>query len=59
MFKFGQEFGAKLQEARDRGDLSNLTKQGDFLEALTKINKSVAESDLGAFEKWMAEFGST
>lgn len=31
----------------------------DFVEAISKCNKSVSKSDLQRYEKWMAEFGSS
>ena len=42
---------------RDELDLP-VTKQ-DFLEAISKCNKSVSKEDLEKYEKWMNEFGST
>lgn len=31
----------------------------DFLDAISKCNKSVSKQDLERYEKWMAEFGSS
>ncbi len=31
----------------------------DFLEAVSKISKSVSSEDLYKYERWMAEFGSS
>ena len=31
----------------------------DFLDAVTKCNKSVSKEDLDKYEKWMEEFGSS
>lgn len=31
----------------------------DFMDAISKCNKSVSKSDLERYEKWMAEFGSS
>ena len=42
---------------RDELDLP-VTKQ-DFLEAISKCNKSVSKEDLEKYEKWMEEFGSS
>merc|ERR1712227_343154 len=42
---------------RDELDLP-VTKQ-DFLEAISKCNKSVSKEDLDKYEKWMEEFGSS
>ena len=35
-----------------------VTKQ-DFLDAISKCNKSVSQEDLDKYEKWMEEFGSS
>ena len=32
--------------------------QADFAAALKNVHKSVSNTDLGRFEKWMSEFGS-
>ena len=32
--------------------------QADFIAALKNVHKSVSNTDLGRFEKWMSEFGS-
>lgn len=31
----------------------------DFVQAISKCNKSVSKEDLDKYEKWMNEFGST
>lgn len=32
--------------------------RSDFLQALSKVNKSVSDHDLTKYQEWMQEFGS-
>ncbi|XP_075146953.1 katanin p60 [Haematobia irritans] len=45
------------QLAKEEVDLP--VSEQDFLEALSRCNKSVSQADLDKYEKWMAEFGSS
>lgn len=45
------------QLAKEELDLP-VTKQ-DFMEALSKCNKSVSKGDIQKYLSWMAEFGSS
>ncbi|XP_005175526.2 katanin p60 ATPase-containing subunit A-like 1 [Musca domestica] len=45
------------QLAKEEVDLP-VSKQ-DFMEAISRCNKSVSQADLDKYEKWMAEFGSS
>lgn len=40
-------------------DLDLPVSKQDFLDAISKCNKSVSREDLEKYEKWMAEFGSS
>lgn len=43
--------------AKEEVDLPVSTK--DFIEAISKCNKSVSKHDLEKYEQWMREFGSS
>ncbi|XP_013098880.1 katanin p60 ATPase-containing subunit A-like 1 [Stomoxys calcitrans] len=45
------------QLAKEEVDLP--VSEQDFMEALSRCNKSVSQADLDKYEKWMAEFGSS
>lgn len=45
------------QLAKEEVDLP--VSNQDFAEAINRCNKSVSQSDLDKYEKWMAEFGSS
>lgn len=47
---------AALKEQKDA--LQSAVSRDDFLLALSKVNKSVSETDLQRFQDWMDEFGS-
>ena len=53
--------GLKPSEIRnlDRDELDLPVTKQDFLEAISKCNKSVSKEDLEKYEKWMEEFGSS
>jgi len=42
-----------------REDTDTPLCQDDIEQSLLRINKTVSESDLGRFEEWLKEFGST
>ena len=42
-----------------REELDMPVTMEDFLDAVTKCNKSVSKEDLDKYEKWMEEFGSS
>eukprot|EP00047_Mylnosiga_fluctuans_P004948 m.237482 g.237482 ORF g.237482 m.237482 type:complete len:538 (-) comp13148_c0_seq1:94-1707(-) len=52
--------GKSMEEIRSMGkDKLNLpTSMGDFIDALTKVNRTVSKDDIEKYEKWMQEFGS-
>jgi katanin p60 ATPase-containing subunit A1 len=45
--------------ALDRDELDLPVTRQDFLDAISKCNKSVSKEDLDKYEKWMLEFGSS
>ncbi|TMW52710.1 hypothetical protein DOY81_002233 [Sarcophaga bullata] len=45
------------QLAKEEVDLP--VSNQDFIEAISRCNKSVSQADLDKYEKWMAEFGSS
>ncbi|XP_073846387.1 katanin p60 [Musca autumnalis] len=45
------------QLAKEEVDLP--VSKHDFMEAISRCNKSVSQADLDKYEKWMAEFGSS
>ena len=53
--------GLKPSEIRnlDKAELDLPVTKQDFLEAVSKCNKSVSREDLDKYEKWMVEFGSS
>jgi katanin p60 ATPase-containing subunit A1 len=53
--------GLKPSEIRnlDREELDLPVTKQDFVEAISKCNKSVSKEDLDKYEKWMEEFGSS
>ena len=53
--------GLRPSEIRnlDRDELDLPVTKQDFMEAITKCNKSVSKEDLDKYEKWMEEFGSS
>ena len=53
--------GLRPSEIRnlDRDELDLPVTKRDFLEAISKCNKSVSKEDLDKYEKWMEEFGSS
>ena len=53
--------GLRPSEIRnlDRDELDLPVTKQDFLEAISKCNKSVSKEDLDKYEKWMEEFGSS
>lgn len=53
--------GLRPSEIRnlDRDELDLPVTKQDFLEAISKCNKSVSKEDLEKYEKWMEEFGSS
>jgi len=53
--------GLKPSEIRNLGreELDMPVTMEDFLDAVTKCNKSVSKEDLDKYEKWMEEFGSS
>lgn len=46
-----------LREQKDA--LNTAVSQSDFTVALSKVNRSVSDNDLGRYNEWMAEFGSS
>ena len=53
--------GLKPSEIRNLGreELDLPVTKEDFVEAVTKCNKSVSKEDLDKYERWMEEFGSS
>jgi katanin p60 ATPase-containing subunit A1 len=51
-----EQIQAMLKEQKDK--LNTAVSQSDFLVALSKVNRSVSEHDLGRYSEWMKEFGS-
>ncbi|CAH0385363.1 unnamed protein product [Bemisia tabaci] len=53
--------GLKPDQIRQlpREELDLPVTMQDFIEAISKCNKSVSKEDLDKYEKWMSEFGST
>jgi katanin p60 ATPase-containing subunit A1 len=51
-----EKIQAMLKEQKN--DLNSAVTHNDFLTALSKVNRSVSDQDLGRFKEWMAEFGS-
>jgi len=53
--------GLRPSEIRnlDRDELDLPVTKRDFIEAISKCNKSVSKEDLDKYEKWMEEFGSS
>lgn len=53
--------GLKHEELKQlaKEDLDLPVTAKDFLEAISKCNKSVSQQDLVKYEKWMKEYGST
>jgi katanin p60 ATPase-containing subunit A1 len=47
---------AMLKEQKDK--LNTAVSRNDFLVALSKVNRSVSDNDLGRYSEWMKEFGS-
>lgn len=47
---------AMLKEQKDK--LNTAVSKSDFLVALSKVNRSVSDNDLGRYSEWMKEFGS-
>jgi len=47
---------AMLKEQKDK--LNTAVSRSDFLVALSKVNRSVSDNDLGRYSEWMKEFGS-
>jgi katanin p60 ATPase-containing subunit A1 len=45
-----------LKENKDA--LHTAVSRTDFLTALSKVNRSVSDNDLGRYSEWMQEFGS-
>ena len=45
-----------LKEKKD--SLNTAVSRADFLTALSKVNKTVSDSDLHKYVEWMQEFGS-
>lgn len=45
------------QLAKEEVDLP--VSNQDFIEAISRCNKSVSRADLDKYEKWMTEFGSS
>merc|ERR1712142_82258 len=43
----------------DKNELDLPVTKQDFLDAMSKCNKSVSKEDLDKYEKWMEEFGSS
>jgi len=43
----------------DKNELDLPVTKQDFLDAISKCNKSVSQEDLDKYEKWMEEFGSS
>lgn len=43
----------------NKDELEMPTTMADFELALQKVSKSVSQTDLEKYEKWMKEFGST
>ncbi|RYG63547.1 AAA family ATPase, partial [archaeon] len=48
---------AMLKEQRESFATCAISRD-DFLLAISKVNKSVSDTDLGRFQEWMDEFGS-
>merc|ERR1719414_1563301 len=53
--------GLKPSEIKnlDKSELDLPVTKQDFLDAISKCNKSVSKEDLDKYEKWMEEFGSS
>eukprot|EP01041_Mallomonas_annulata_P004880 gene4880-9730_t len=52
-----EQMQAMLKEQKDA--LNTAVMMADFLMALSKVNKSVSETDLGRYREWMEEFGAS
>lgn len=48
---------ALLKEQKN--ELNTAVTRSDFIMALSKVNKSVSENDLGKYHEWMQEYGSS
>ena len=53
--------GLKPSEIKnlDKTELDLPVTRQDFMDAISKCNKSVSKEDLEKYEKWMVEFGSS
>lgn len=51
-----EQFQALVKEKKD--ELDGAVSQQDLLLALSKVSKSVGESDLQRYQSWMNEYGS-
>lgn len=53
--------GLRPSEIRnlDQAELDLPVTKQDFLEAVSKCNKSVSKEDIEKYKKWMEEFGSS
>lgn len=52
-----EQMQAMLKEQKDA--LNTAVTHSDFVTALSKVNRSVSDNDLGKFIEWMQEFGSS